>query len=393
MRIAYFDCFAGLSGDMTLGALLEVGVDAERLEEELRRLPLPEIRLEVRSVQKAGLAATAVAVIAPEPQPRRCLADIVNLLENSPLSPWVKEHSSRVFHRLAEVEAKIHRTTPERVHFHEVGAIDAIADVVGALLGLEWLGVEQVYASPLPFSRGFVECAHGTLPVPAPAVAELLRGIPTVPSPVSGETVTPTGAAIITTIASQFGPPPPFTPEVVGYGAGKRDQPIPNVLRLFLGEMAAEVGEERLILLETNLDDLNPELYTYVQQRLFAAGAADVYFTPIQMKKNRPAVLLSVLAPPERAETLSEILFLETSTLGLRWLEVRRRHLEREWVRVETPFGPVEVKIGRLGGRVVNLAPEYESCRAAAEAHRVPLQVVYDAARALVRDRLGYEEP
>jgi len=385
MRVAYFDCFAGISGDMTLGALVDAGVDFDRLKRGLAALPVEAYELTRERVVKNGIAATSVNVQAEETSAPRTLSNIVELLARSGLPPRVKERSQRAFERLAEAEARVHGTTPEQIHFHEVGAVDALVDIVGAMIGLEELGVDRIYASRLPTSYGTVRCAHGLLPVPAPATMELLKNVPTVPSGLEGELVTPTGAAILTTVADHFGDMPPFTVERVAYGAGQKDLEIPNVLRLVVGTSEEEERTETLTVLETNLDDMNPEFYDHVLDRLFQAGAADVYLCPIQMKKNRPAVLLSVLAHPGDLPRLKEILFAETSTLGVRWYNVRRHCLERENFMVPTRFGEVSVKLGRRGGVLLNLAPEYESCRAAARRCNVPLAEVYEEARQAAR--------
>jgi len=384
MRIAYFDCFAGISGDMTLGALIAAGAGVEALRERLAGLPLSGYELEARPVTKRGIGATDVTVAIREEQHERRLADIVEMIEAGSLADSVKDKSIRVFRRLAEAEARAHACKVDEVHFHEVGAVDAIVDIVGSAICLDLLGVEQVLASPMPLFHGFVESRHGRLPLPAPATAELLKGIPVQGLDVEGELVTPTGAAIITTLASGFGPAPAFRLAEVGYGAGKNDHAFPNALRVMIGE-----SEERfpsvtqpMALLETNLDDMNPQFYDGAIDGLFAAGARDVFLTPIQMKKNRPAVLLSVLCDHGDVSVMLSIIFAETSTLGVRVSEVRRACLERTWQTVETVYGPIRIKVGSLDGRTMNAAPEYEDCRAAAARHNVPTKTVYEEASA-----------
>src|SRR6266851_2144157 len=318
MRIAYFDCFAGASGDMILGALLDAGLDRQALLGRLECLKLPDWTLDARAVTKNGLAATAVTVTRTGPSSRRTLAEITTLIEASTLLPAEKTMSARIFQRLAEAEARVHGSTPSEVHFHEVGAVDAIVDIVGAVCAINLLGIESVQVSPLPLGRGFTRSEHGTLPLPGPAVVELLRGVPLTATAATGETVTPTGAAILVTVASAFGPIPAMQLEQIGYGAGRRDADYPNVLRVLIGETDAGVNRETLLELATNIDDLNPQLYEHVFARLFAAGALDVWLLPAQMKKSRPGAVLTVLCRPEHEPMLSDIIFRETTTLGLR---------------------------------------------------------------------------
>jgi uncharacterized protein (TIGR00299 family) protein len=387
MRIAYFDCFAGASGDMILGALLDAGVEPEVWQEELSKLNLSGYQLKIDRVQKQGIAATAVKVLVSEGKQERHLAEIEELVGTSQLLTEVKETSVEVFRRLAVAEARVHGTTPDRIHFHEVGGVDAIIDIVGSVVGLRLLGVEEIYASTLPLGHGFVDCAHGRLPLPAPATLELLQGVPVLLRDVEGELVTPTGAAILTTLAKGFGPFPPMTVEGIGYGAGQRDFPFPNLLRLLVGTTspALDARMETLTLLEANIDDLNPEFYGHLMERLFSAGALDVYLTPAQMKKNRPGVLLSVACPPAQAEALAALVFAETTTIGLRRQEVQRWALARERVEVETPYGTVGIKVAKLGGKVMTVSPEYEDCRRLALGSGVPLKEVYTAAEAAFR--------
>jgi uncharacterized protein (TIGR00299 family) protein len=326
--------------------------------------------------------------------PARHLPEIEAIITESSLSPAIKERAVAIFRRLGEVEASIHATSLDQVHLHELGGVDTIVDVVGALVGLGALGIERVYVSPLPMGRGFVGGAHGSIPLPAPATLALLaqgspsgEGIPLVGVDLEVELVTPTGAALLSSLATAFGPIPPMTLAAVGYGAGGRDLPIPNVLRLLVGERATpnEAIAETLTLLETNVDDLNPEIYDYVMARLFDAGALDVFLSPIQMKKNRPATLLRVLCQPGDADALMAILFAETSTLGVRRQSVTRHCLTRTTHTVETPYGPVRVKVAYWGEGQVKAAPEYDDCRRLAEASGVPLREVYRAADAAAK--------
>jgi hypothetical protein len=343
MKIAYFDCFAGISGDMVLGALIGAGASAQKLQESLAGLDIGHYDLEVGATVKGHIAATDVRlVVSGQPERHRRLSDILDILDRSRLSDRVKKTADRIFTRLAEAEAAVHGTSVDEVHFHEVGAVDAIIDIVGTAICLELIGAPKVVSSPMPTFHGFVSGTHGTFPLPAPATMELLRGVEWRALDADGELVTPTGAAIITAIASEFGPMPSMTVERIGYGAGKRDYEFPNVLRVLLGEASDEgPSPERAILVETNIDDLNPQFYDSVMDHLFAAGALDVYLTPIQMKKNRPGTLLSVLCPPEGARAMAEILLSETSTLGVRMTPTDRICLGRRWEEVETEFGTI----------------------------------------------------
>jgi len=376
VKIAYFDCFAGASGDMILGALLDAGLDRQALLDQLDHLKLPDWTLDARPVTKNGLAATAVNVAHTGPSAHRTLADITALIEASALLSADKDRALQIFRRLAEAEARVHGSTPAEVHFHEVGAVDAIIDIVGAVCGLNLLSVQAVQASPLPLGRGFTRSAHGMLPLPAPAVVELLRGVPLTGAAAEGETVTPTGAAILVTLATGFGPIPAMRLEQLGYGAGSREADYPNVLRVLIGETETDANRETLLELATNLDDLNPQLYEHVFARLFAAGALDVWLLPAQMKKGRPGSMLSVLCRPEHEASLSDIIFRETTTLGLRRQLVERRSLAREVRVVNTRFGPARVKIAILDGGVLRAMPEYEDCRQLAERTGVPLREI-----------------
>lgn len=384
MKIAYFDCIAGVSGDMLLGALVDAGLSMESLQEKLAMLNLGgEFKIEAHKVSKNGFGATKLDVILPEHQHGRHLAEIEAILHASNLPEKLQEQAASIFRRMATVEAGIHGQPVEQVHLHELGGVDTIVDVVGTLAGLAELGVERVTASPLPLGRGFVQGAHGQIPLPAPATVALLKDVPVRGSDIEKELVTPTGAALLSTLCVSFGPIPAMTLTGQGYGAGGRDLPIPNVLRLLLGEqtgVSQAAAIETLLLLETNVDDHSAEINGYVMERLLASGALDVFFTPIQMKKNRPATLISVLCRPSDGNALETILFTETSTLGVRRQLVERRCLERTSVTVETPFGPIRVKIARLPDGSSKCAPEYEDCRQAAQAHNVPLREVYAAA-------------
>ncbi len=379
--IAYFDCFSGASGDMILSALVDAGVSVETLRAELAQLALlaGEWSIEAQVTRRGPVRATHVHVHTRGPSPTRHLSDIVNLIETGGVSPMAKERSIAIFRRLAAAEAKVHGIPVERVHFHEVGAVDAIVDIVGAAVGLELLGIERVYASPLPLGSGTTSSQHGPLPLPAPATLELLAqaGAPTRGWGDGFELVTPTGAAILTTLATFQ--QPPMTLWRIGYGAGGRDLPWPNVLRLWLGKpLPAHQAEH--VLLETNIDDMNPEVFGYVMERLFAAGALDVYFTPIFMKKNRPATMLSVIARADQEDVLANLILHETTTLGLRVQQLRRHEAGREVRMVHTEHGEIAVKVKLLDGQAVSAAPEYESCRRVAAERGMPISAVYQAA-------------
>jgi len=382
-RIAYLDCASGISGDMTLGALVDAGVELELLDAAVASLKLPGCRLVAREVKKLGFRATQVTVEYEHEHVHRHLRPILAMIDAGQLSPPQKELAGRIFTTLAEAEAKVHGTTVDEVHFHEVGAADSIADIVGAAVGFDLLGVQRVVASPVPTGTGKVKIAHGLCSIPAPATAELLRGIPLAESSVRCELTTPTGAAILATLADAFGPVPPMTLRQIGYGAGQRDlAEQPNVLRLLVGdavETEAEAGD-RICVLETNLDDISGEMIGYCTTRLWEAGALDVYTTAIQMKKNRPGVKLSVLCRPEDVEPIEAVLFTETTTLGVRRWTAARHVLSRQPHSVQTRWGPVEGKVGWLAGGAARFAPEFESCRRIAAEHGVPLHEVYEAA-------------
>ena len=393
MKVAYVDCIAGVSGDMLLGALLDAGVVEAELRARLDDLHVPGFALQVRRVQKAGIAAVKVDVQVTDHATERHVPAIVELVERSAVADHVKRRAAAIFRRLGEVEAAIHHTTPDRVHLHELGGIDTIVDVVGVLIGFELLGVDRVVCSPLPLARGFVDAAHGRMPLPAPATAALLEGVPVTGAEVTGELVTPTGAALVTALAAEFGPLPAMELTGTGYGAGNADRSIPNVVRLLVGRAREgsgvredEVAAERLFMIETNIDDMNPEWYDYAGAALFGAGALEVFTQPAAMKKNRPATLLSVLCRPADRAALRRILFRETTTIGVREYPVQRYALERSAVTVETSFGPIRVKLVHGAGVERRWTPEYDDCRRAAEAGAVPLQEVYRAALDIARD-------
>jgi len=394
MKTLYFDCFAGASGDMILGAMIAAGVEPQVLLGQLALLNMQGYSIEFQTVDRSGISATYARVETAPEHAHRYLSQILKIIYDSQLSAGVKDRAAKVFSRLAQAEANVHNEPVERVHFHEVGALDAIIDVVGAAICFDLAGIERFVCSPLHLGGGSVQMDHGRFPVPPPAVAELLTGAPVYSTDIKGELVTPTGAAIIATVCSEYGPLPKMELQRTGYGAGKRQyEKFPNVLRVLIGESEVQTAnEERLWMIETNVDDMSPQVFGHVMERALEMGALDCYFTPIQMKKDRPGVLLSVLCRIESKDKLSAMLFAETTTLGVRSYEVERRALDREIVRVETQYGPIDVKVGRLNGNVVNEMPEYEQCRAAALRARVPLRVVESAARlafALQKPDLG----
>ncbi|WP_051275741.1 nickel pincer cofactor biosynthesis protein LarC [Desulfovirgula thermocuniculi] len=394
MKIAYLDCVGGISGDMTLAAFIDAGADARAIVSQLKALPVEGLEIRVWEEVKGGWRGTRVSVEdGGKSQPHRHLEDILFLIRESPLPEPVKETSARVFRRLAAAEGRVHGKPPERVHFHEVGAVDSIADVVGSCLAVHLLGVEKIYCSPLPMGYGTVTCAHGVLPLPAPATAELLRGVPVRQVNVEGELVTPTGAALAVTLAADFGPLPSMRVEATGYGLGSRDYPQPNFLRVFLGqkEGAGELAarEEAVLVLETDIDDMNPELYPYVEGLLREEGALDVFLWPTLMKKGRPGTRLAVLCAPAKRDDLLRIIFRETTTLGVRARLEHRFTLQRQALEVGTPWGAVGVKVAFDGqGNALQVSPEYEDCRRAARGSGVPLKEVYRAAAQAAREKI-----
>jgi len=381
-KAIYFDCFSGASGDMILGALLDLGISVATLKSELAKLKVGNFTLAAEKTVKRNISATQLEVRTGHEHVCRNILDIEKIIQESELSPGVKAQATRIFSRLGEAEAKVHGTSLEKVHFHEVGAVDAIVDIVGACIGLELLGVAQVLASPLNLGKGLVHGSHGILPIPAPATAELLQAVPVYSNEAEGELVTPTGAAILSTLCRQFGDFPPMKIQRIGYGAGTRDLPDrPNVLRVFLGELAEPAGQGKLtgpvdsvIVIEANIDDMNPQIFGPLQEKILELGAVDFYTCPVQMKKNRPGTLLSVVAPIELLETLSRVLFEETTTIGVRYYEAGRRVLERQVEQIEIEWGSVSVKLSKLDGKIVNFAPEFDDCQRLAMKEGVPVK-------------------
>jgi uncharacterized protein (TIGR00299 family) protein len=396
MRILYFDCIAGISGDMALGALIDAGADLEPIREGLAGLPIEPFDLDVEQTETGGLRATKALVRASTVGVIRTYASVRSLLDRAEIPLDAKAMAQRIFRRLAEAEAMVHRRELEQVTFHEVGAVDSIVDIVGTTLALASLGVDRVFASSVPTGLGMVKTEHGSLPIPAPAVVELLRGAPMYSRNVPVELVTPTGAAILASLVEGFGELPGMRIERVGYGAGTARLDFPNVLRVLIGEedraasvAVAEPPAGSELVLETNLDDLNPELYGYVLERLLAAGAQDAWLTPIVMKKGRSAVTISVLVSPARQNAVSQVLFRESGTLGIRASVVEKQVLERDWIEVATRHGTVRVKIGRQRGQVVTVAPEFEDCAQVAREAGVPARDVYEEATRLAREAIA----
>ncbi len=402
MKVLYLDCFAGISGDMFLGALLDLGVSEDALRAELSKLELRGYQISSRRVIKQNISATKFDVIeSPTPSPmvrktgdHRGYSDIVAMIERSALSPAVKERAQRVFRRIGEAESKIHGISLEKVHFHEIGAVDSIVDIVGACIAVEALRVDEIQASPPRLGSGFVETAHGRFPVPAPATLELLKGIPVQSSSDPVELVTPTGAAFLAEFCGKFGPMPAMSIEKIGYGAGSRDlDKAPNVLRAVLG-VASVVSTrsadetDAVAVIETNIDDMNPQLFGDVMEQVLVAGALDVFLTPVQMKKNRPGTQLTVLCERNSVDALAELLLTHTTSFGVRVHEAQRRKLAREIVTVKTKFGAIEVKVGRLGSKIVTRSPEFESCKQAAARFKIGVKDVYNEAARVAGETL-----
>jgi len=401
MRCGYLDCFSGVAGNMILGALLDAGLPVQVLNDTVARLGLEGVTLKVERVARGGLAATHVVVDTGSQVGRhhRHLPEILQMIAGAQLPARVADRATRIFRRLAEAEAGVHGIDVDQVHFHEVGAADAIVDIVGACTGFETLGLERLFSSPIPTGSGTVTCAHGILPVPAPATAALLRGVPLASSDEVGELTTPTGAAIVTTLAEQFGPLPGMTIRAIGYGAGTRENRArPNVLRLIVGDLPEndsrpDMEHDQVVVLETQVDDVPAQILAFTTQRLLDAGALDAFLVPIIMKKGRPGHLLTVLARPQDVPILEDVLFAETGTLGVRRQEGLRSKLGRRHVTVSTRFGPIRVKLGLRGQRVVQVWPEYEDCAAAADATGASLRDVQAAALdAWMREHGGRNE-
>jgi hypothetical protein len=405
-RILYFDCFSGASGDMVLGALLDAGLPLDELRAALGSLAIDEASVSANRVLRAGVSATKFTVdmhdhhhshshghthgsaAVAHSHAHRSLAEIDRLIERSALSASAQTRAKELFHCLGEVEAAIHQMPIDQIHLHEVGEVDSIIDIVGAVFALEWFRADRIVSSPLNVGGGMVHSAHGHFPVPAPATVKLLTGAPVYSSGIQSELVTPTGALIVAAYAHTFGPIPPLKVERIGYGAGDRDLPgTPNVLRVLVGESTADAATEQIVVLECEIDDMTPQIFGLVMDRLHAAGALDVYLSPVQMKKNRPGTLLTILARPEQRQELTALVFRETTTIGIRYHEVRRQRLDRETVNVETPLGTVRFKVARLDGKIVNSTPEFEDCLRIASERNLPVKEVQATATKAYLDR------
>jgi pyridinium-3,5-bisthiocarboxylic acid mononucleotide nickel chelatase len=398
MKIAYFDCFAGAGGDMILGALLDAGLEIDTLKTELAKLELTDYDIQVKKVTKRGIGGSQARVISYSPMEKdrdghhiykgdhhqRNFHDICNIIEKSKLSRKIKDKSINIFRRLAQAEAKVHRTSIEQIHFHEVGAVDAIIDVVGSVAGIEALGIEALYCSPLHVGSGTVVCFHGTLPVPAPATSELIREKPIYSTGVTGELLTPTGAAILTTLASRFGPMPEMVVEHIGYGSGEKDLSIPNLLRIFIGNTTDALSayqSDSVGVVQTNIDDMNPQIYDYLIEKLFEKGILDIFLAPVHMKKNRPGTLVTVLCPPEMIGKVADLLMHETTSIGVRWHIDHRLKTQRRIEKVDTIYGIIRCKVaGTEDGKIMNVFPEYDDCKKAAFEKQVPIKDVMEKA-------------
>lgn len=383
MKVLYFDCFSGISGDMIIGSLLDLGLDFKYLEKELKKLKLQDCEIEAKKIVKSGVSATKFNVIEKRDKNshhhERNITEINSIISKSKLNNEIKNTIKKIFYKIAAAEAKVHKTSINKVHFHEIGAIDTIIDVAGAVIGFNKLGIEKIYCSKLNTGTGFVEFSHGKFPVPAPATAEMLKGFPIYHNNIRFELVTPTGAAIITTLAENFGEMPAMKLEKIGYGAGTKDLQQPNVLRAFYGKMDNEFGTfyDRIMMMETNIDNMNPEILPYVIERLMENGALDAYTKPINMKKNRIGIKITVLCHKKDIDKLSKIIFEETSTLGIRIFPAGRKKLEREIKIINTKYGKIRVKISKLNGKIKNMTPEYEDCVRIARKNKIPLINVY----------------
>ena len=395
MKIAYFDCFSGISGDMTVGALLNAGLKIETLEKELKKLGLSGYQLEVNKVAKKGISATKFNVKIKEKGVERRFKDILTILEKSKLDEEIKKKTKKIFFNIAQAESKIHQKEIDKIHFHEIGGLDSIIDITSAVIGIKTLGIEEIHSSALPVGGGFIKCAHGIIPVPAPATLELLKNIPTYSGGIESEMITPTGAGIISTLASSFGERPLMKVERTGYGAGEKEFNIPNLLRVSIGEkilkdknLKDSYVSDEAALIETNIDDMNPELYDYIMDQLFSQGALDVFLTPIQMKKNRPAHMLSIIVYEQNLKEILEVLFSESTTLGVRIREIKRLRLAQQNFIAETKYGKIRVKAGMFKEEIKNIAPEYEDCKKMAKQHKVPLKEVYEEVKKVSYNKL-----
>jgi uncharacterized protein (TIGR00299 family) protein len=389
MKILYLDCFAGISGDMMVGALLNLGVPLDHLKKELSKLPLTNYDIRAKEVDRQNIAAIKLSVKAEEKGVVRTWPNVKNLIVESDLPDAVKDKSLEIFLKLAEAECKIHRKNLNQIHFHEVGAVDSIVDIVATVIGIEYLKVKKVFASEIATGMGMVKTEHGIFPVPSPATLEILKNVPIYSSNITSELTTPTGAAIVKTYVNDFGPLPPIAVDNIGYGAGSKELTIPNVLRILMGNLLQKHEDDELVVLETNIDDFNPEFYEFVMNKLTEKGALDVWMAPIYMKKNRPGVTFAILAQSGTEEELINLLFEETSTLGVRVSKVTRKKAERKIINVGTEYGKIAVKIADYKGKLTNISPEYRDCANIAHQKGVPIKKVYDAAKIAAEEKLA----
>lgn len=380
MKIAYFNCFSGISGDMVLGALVDAGVSLQLFEQIIDDLNLPNCKITSKKVKRKSIMATKVDVILPS-EKKKSPAETLTLIDSLNLPSHLKEKSKEIFLTMAKAEAKIHQKSLESLHLHELGSLDTLIDIVGAIVGLDAMGVKKVYASKVNLGRGIVRTAHGDLPVPAPATAELLKKVPIYSSQIEAELTTPTGAAILKGLSIGYGSIPCMELEKIGYGAGEKDLSSPNVLRILVGEVEAFFQEDWVAVLETNIDDMNPQFYDYVIDSFFKKGALDVFLTPTQMKKNRPGVVLTVICEEKKEEEILKTIFLETTTLGVRISHTRRKKIKREIRSFQSSLGKVKIKVGILKEKIINLTPEYDDCKKIATEKNLPLREVYQRIR------------
>lgn len=383
MKILYLDCFSGISGDMLLGSLIDLGLDLKEIKKELDKLHI-KYELNVRKVKKNNISATKIDVISGEKEKHRNLKDIYELIDNTNLNDEIKVNGKKIFLKLAEAESKIHNTTIYDIHFHEVGAVDSIVDIMGCLICLKKLNIKKIYSSHPVLGKGFVKCHHGIIPIPSPATLEILKGIKTKSNGINNEMTTPTGAVLLSCLVNEFGNMPEIKIEKIGYGAGKAELTIPNVLRIILGDLNEQYDKDCVKIIETNIDDMNPENYDFVMKKLFENGALDVYFTNIQMKKNRPAIKLTVISKENDVNKFVDLIFNNTTTFGIRIYDAERKKLSYEKKIITTKYGNISVKIGKTkDNHIKTISPEYEDCRKIAEKNNLSLKYIYESTKSV----------
>ena len=378
MKIAYFDCFSGISGDMIIGSMLDAGLDFEIFKTEISKLNFTGYKLSAEKVLRNGISGTKFSVDAAEDHPHRTFRDISGIISKSSLDENIRIKINSIFKRIAEAEGKIHGVSPDEVHFHEIGAVDSIIDIAGAVIGLDLLGIEKVYCSKINTGSGFADSMHGKIPVPAPAAVELLRGIPVFDSGIKFEITTPTGAGIIAELCSNFGNLPDMNISSTGYGAGSKELESPNLLRIITGKIETESIMEKVSVLETNIDDLNPQIYEHAMSKLLSAGALDVFIIPCIMKKSRPGSILKVICETGTEKKFADIIVCETTTSGIRISHENRYRYNRRFEKVETPFGPINVKIIYIGDEILTATPEFDECSKAALKHDIPVKKIIE---------------